>query len=76
MQLSPYFKMLARQKRICPECQRRSLRIEPSLHPDVAYEECDCGYSYTLEAPAGYQVGEPAQDKGRIIRVDFKRKAK
>ena len=66
-QLSPYFKMLAREKRICPKCKRRPTRIVPSLHPDFAYEECDCGYSRTLEAPPSFQ----AKPRGRVIHVDF-----
>lgn len=68
--LSPYFKSLAKQKRVCPDCLRGMLRIEPAPvpQPDMAFEVCDkCGYFHLLEAPGG---SAPASG-GRIIRVDF-----
>ena len=70
--LSPYFKSLAKQKRICPDCLRGMLRVEPTPipQPDMAVEVCDrCGYFQLLEAPAGTA---PSQ-AGRIIHVDFGR---
>ena len=70
--LSPYFASLARQKRVCPDCLRGVLRIEPTPRPrpDMAVEVCDrCGYFQLLEAPAGTA---PVAG-GRIIRVDFGR---
>ena len=52
-ELSPYFRSLAEQKRLCPECGTRFLRVEPSDYddPDFAWDVCDCGYLALREAP-------------------------
>lgn len=70
--LSPYFESLAKRKRVCPDCLRGTLRVEPTPipQPGMAVEVCDrCGYFQLLGAPEGAvpSVG------GRIIHVDFGR---
>ena len=75
MRLSPYFSSLAEQKRVCPDCLRGMLRIEPTPRPrpDMAVEVCDrCGYFHLLEAP-GHAV---PRSEGRIIGADFGRRGK
>lgn len=59
MQLSPYFESLSKQKRICPECLSRPLRVEPSEtgYYDSAFDVCDCGYSQVRIAPEEAMVG-------------------
>lgn len=72
--LNAYFRSLAKQKRICPDCLRGTLRVEPTPipQPDMAVEVCDrCGYFQLLEAPAGAAPLPP--ERGRIIHVDFGR---
>lgn len=50
--LSPYFEALSKQKRVCPDCLRGVLTIEPSLDPNGAYEKCrECGYLRSITAP-------------------------
>lgn len=71
-ELSPYFASLSKQKRICPQCLSRPLRIEPSLNPDVAYETCACGYIYTIEAPTNAKAGDASSPK--VLRPDFNRR--
>ena len=52
MRLSPYFKSLAKSKRVCPDCLAATLVIEPSLDPNGAYEKCPkCGYIRSITAP-------------------------
>ena len=63
MEISPYFRALDRQGRICPWCHKRA-RIEPSaLNPDVAMWSCDCGWFQAIEAPRNA--------KSNIIKPDF-----
>ncbi len=53
MRLSPYFEMLAREKRICPECLKRYLTVEPAgRSPNVAMDCCECGYRHVVSAPS------------------------
>lgn len=82
MALSPYFAALARQKRICPECLKRALCIQENpIDPNVAYDECDCGYSKPVYAPRKWCVDKEVwlkqraeqEKKPRIIRPDWSR---
>lgn len=60
MQLSPYFEKLAAKKRLCWRCLGGHLHIEPSQHPDYAFERCDsCDYWDVLEAPEGERLKPP-----------------
>ncbi len=64
-QLSPYFKMLAREKRICPKCLKGRLRVAPAgLSPNVAMDRCECGYMQVRVAPESMQVEEEPAPKG------------
>lgn len=62
---SPYFKSLARQVRLCPECGHRT-RLAGTLSPNGAYEFCPaCEWFRVLAAPEWARVPEtfrPAQD--------------
>ena len=52
VQLSPYHMSRSKQKRICPQCLKRSLRVRPAGDsPNVALDYCDCGYRQVIEAP-------------------------
>lgn len=57
--LSPYFESLSKQRRICPECGTRFLRVEPSGcdDPDFAWDVCDCGHMEFREAPDWAKLG-------------------
>lgn len=57
--LSPYFRSLSRQRRMCPWCIRGWLSVEPSDagDPDAAWDVCGCGYRQLLIAPAYARVG-------------------
>ena len=58
MRLSPYFRALAREKRICPECLRRYLEVRPAGEsPNVAVDWCECGYRQVVAAPRSMRVG-------------------
>lgn len=63
MELSPYFKALARQKRICPRCHKAPLSIVPlELTWDGATEKCGaCGYMQTIFAPESARLGQREQ---------------
>lgn len=73
MPLSPYFKSMAGRKRLCPQCMERATRIEPldSGGMNAAFEVCDCGYRYLLQAPKSAWVERPAKQTARVVRVDF-----
>ena len=62
--LSPYFQSLAKQKRVCPDCLKGVLTIEPSLDPNGAYEKCaKCGYIRSITAPKSAWVDwEPDEE--------------
>lgn len=53
---SPYFEIMAKQKRMCPKCMKRQTRLKKSLTPNAAYEVCDCGYFQSLTAPENARV--------------------
>ncbi len=67
----PYFESLGREKRVCPDCLRHSLRLEPSaLNPLAAVWRCDgCGWFQTVMAPEN--AGVEADRVSRIVRIDF-----
>ena len=57
MTLSPYFKSMAAQKRMCPDCFGQTYIEESDVHnPNVAIEHCDCGYIQVLCAPKAAEV--------------------
>lgn len=69
---NPYFRALAREKRICPECLERYLRLEPAggSSRDVAVDECDCGYSQVRVSPPSCCVGrDPDAPVDRLQRM-------
>lgn len=74
LELSPYFKSLARVPRVCPSCRKHKLALEPlKLTWDAAVWKCDgCGWFQTELAPEGAKLGERvAKQRARIISVDF-----
>lgn len=76
MQLSPYFKSLARTPRICPDCHRHKLALKPlELTWDAAVWKCEgCGWFQTVLAPESAKMGQrDAKPSGaRIIRFEPK----
>lgn len=62
-QLSPYFASLAKQKRICPDCLKATLRLEPTpLDINTAVWVCDrCGWFQAVTAPKSAQVKPKAK---------------
>lgn len=80
LELSPYFKSLARVPRICPDCMERKLRLQPlELTWDAAVWRCDgCGWFQTELAPESAKLGQRGEEKprARIISVDFAKGAK
>lgn len=80
MSLSPYFAALARQKRICPRCQKRGMRLEENpIDPNIAYFRCECGYMTPEYAPRKFCIDRDAwlrqkaiqESKTRIIKPKF-----
>ena len=69
--MTPYFRGRARQKRICPDCHKAALEVEPTLSPNVGIDRCPaCGYSWTVVAPEKARVPEdwsPPKKRCRII---------
>ena len=60
MALSPYFRSLSRQRRVCPWCLRGTLSVEPSDSgdPDAAWDVHEaCGYRQLRLAPPNARVG-------------------
>ena len=76
MQLSPYFKSLARTPRVCPRCMKSKLRLEPLKATwDAAVWKCGaCGWFQTELAPERACLGEREEPGGRIVKVDFGKK--
>ena len=78
LELSPYFKSLARAPHLCPEC-RAPVKLEPlELTWDVAVWKCDaCGWFQLELAPEAAKVGQREARQGqpgasaRIIKLDF-----
>lgn len=58
-ELSPYFRSLSRQRRMCPWCMRGRLSVEPSDSgdPDAAWDVCGCGYRQLRLAPGHARLG-------------------
>ena len=82
MELSPYFKALARQKRICPRCHKAPLSIVPlALTWDGATEKCGaCGYMNLILAPESARLGQreqvedqPAESSGVDVYAEMAR---
>lgn len=75
--LNNYLRSLARQRRICPKCRSRALRLEETLNPNVGKWVCDCGYFMAQTTPEAVKVpvdDDPPEPRGaRIIRPDFRR---
>ena len=78
MELSPYFKAIARVPHACPECHHRLRLIPLELTWDGAIWKCDnCKWFYVELAPENAKMGqrdaqpEPPKRTGRIIAVDF-----
>ena len=70
MQLSPYHVSRSKQKRICPQCLERSLRVRPAGDsPNVALDYCDCGYRQVVEAPKSTWVEPPGMACGERQRL-------
>ncbi len=75
---SPYFESLSKQKRICPKCTHRSLKLKHSLSPNGAYETCECGYFQSISAPKSAEVEwdgktpwrNPVKHKANIISFE------
>ncbi len=64
--LSPYFRSLKRQKRVCPECKKALLTIEPSLNINGAYEVCTkCNYIQSLTAPKEFWINEQSDETNK-----------
>jgi ribosomal protein L37AE/L43A len=72
-QLSPYFKALARDPGMCPECGGR-LRLQALERTwDAAVWRCGaCGWLEVAEAPASARMGPRGEGPGaRVIIADF-----
>lgn len=76
-ELSPYFRSLARQRRICPECLRGCLTVKPSGSgdPDAAWDACACGYRQLRLAPEGARLNTgpteaPGEDQLMVDRLN------
>ncbi len=68
--LSPYFKTLAREKRVCPECLKGYLRVLPAGDsPNVAMDCCECGYMRVREAPRSMRIERSAAPKDDLQRL-------
>jgi transcription elongation factor Elf1 len=82
VELSPYFKALARQKRICPRCHKAPLSIVPlELTWDGVTEKCEaCGYMQAIFAPESARLGQreqveeqPAESSGVDVFAEMAR---
>ena len=75
--LSPYFRALAREPRICPDCLEHRLRLVPlELTWDGAIWKCDgCGWFQLELAPDDAKLGPRGLEGApNVIRVDFGRR--
>lgn len=55
--MSPYFQHLAKQKRVCPDCAKAFLHLEPTRNELSVFEKCsECGYFQLLKDP---RYGDP-----------------
>ena len=78
LELSPYFKSLARTPHVCPRCRKPVELKSLELTWDGAMWKCDaCGWCQLELAPEAAKVGQRGggQDwpdhRARIIRLDF-----
>ena len=79
--MTPYFRSLARQKRICPKCHQAALTVEPTLNPNIGADRCPkCRYFMAVCAPEAAMVPNdwvrPRKRECQIVRfADISRNA-
>ena len=80
-ELSPYFQSLNNRSRLCPECRKRFIHVELSVHdnPDFAQGRCVCGSMRFREVPGYARLDTGARDPRegsasetlRILKIRF-----